>query len=482
MTAKTHCHHAAHAVLALLIVSAGCASGAERALDTDSAAYRCLRRGRCAADSGVVGSPAPDSGGADASTSGMPDGTAGTPPDASVNLAPTVTLSRSALDFTSPAVGAASAVQTITVTNTGNADLVFPSLFVLSGSDFAFGGGTCTVNTPYAPNESCTFGVVFDTNMTGTRVGSIALTDNAPDSPQIIALTGAVETIITSATLLFSSGFEGATTLSAISSSATIDDVQFFSGTDTTTGFAWPMTLFGTNPALTGIHDIVGASNPVTPYIANDIETVTGHRGTPTRALKMQVNSVAPNMCCDQDVFQLSGLPPGVADFYERIWMKLNPEFLSQVQADPGNFYESLFFMKDFDNSYRIESYIYGSGSGVPYWYVHGDNAANPPATYQEFWSSANTMVPVPLDDWFLLEVYMHRAADSTGRFFWAVNGQTLGDYNGPLATSTNLTTFLISMATVYRENVSSSYPAYQWVDDVEIWSGPPCASLPCGP
>ena len=41
------------------------------------------------------------------------------------------------------------------------------------------------------------------------------------------------------------SGFEGNTTLEAIPSSATSDDYQHFSGSDTTTGYTWPMSFWG---------------------------------------------------------------------------------------------------------------------------------------------------------------------------------------------------------------------------------------------
>src|SRR5690242_10604866 len=86
---------------------------------------------------------------------------------------------------------------------------------------------------------------------------------------------------------LFKSGFEGTSTLESIPPSATSDDYQHFSGTDTTTGYTWPMNFWGNFAVTTGMHPIVGGSNAVSSSINNYIETVPGHTGSSTRALRM---------------------------------------------------------------------------------------------------------------------------------------------------------------------------------------------------
>jgi len=102
---------------------------------------------------------------------------------------PTVSLSAITLAFGNQPVGVTSAPQVLTVTNTGTAALNI-STIVASG-DFAVQSSTCT--TPLqatTPPSNCTINVTFTPSAAGSSVGSLTLTDNAPNSPQIILLTG----------------------------------------------------------------------------------------------------------------------------------------------------------------------------------------------------------------------------------------------------------------------------------------------------
>jgi hypothetical protein len=101
-----------------------------------------------------------------------------------------VSLSPTSLTFPSTQVGATSAVQYATLTDTGNAALIFSSGFTFSG-DFGFGGaGTCAVVISYAPGASCTAGIGFAPTAVGTLVGTLTINDNAANTPQIVTLTG----------------------------------------------------------------------------------------------------------------------------------------------------------------------------------------------------------------------------------------------------------------------------------------------------
>ena len=104
---------------------------------------------------------------------------------------PAVSLSPFSLTFPNQTEGTTSAVESVTLTNTGNAALRITGAFGISG-DFAFGdGGTCpAVGRSVAAGQSCTITVVFTPTATGTRTGTVTLYDNAPDSPQTISLTG----------------------------------------------------------------------------------------------------------------------------------------------------------------------------------------------------------------------------------------------------------------------------------------------------
>jgi YVTN family beta-propeller protein len=105
--------------------------------------------------------------------------------------APVVSLSSSTVSFSPEVVGATSASQTVTVSNTGNADLTFAGI-VLGGAvpgDFAK-SGTCSTSVPVAASGSCTVVLTFTPSAVGTRTATVTLTNNATGSPHIISLSG----------------------------------------------------------------------------------------------------------------------------------------------------------------------------------------------------------------------------------------------------------------------------------------------------
>ena len=104
---------------------------------------------------------------------------------------PTVSLSPGSLSFGNQAVTTTSAIETSTLTNTGTGTLTISS--IVSSGDFAlastatscaYAGGMVNVGA------SCTIDVTFTPTQAGNRAGSIAVTDNAPDSPEVVSLTG----------------------------------------------------------------------------------------------------------------------------------------------------------------------------------------------------------------------------------------------------------------------------------------------------
>jgi YD repeat-containing protein len=112
----------------------------------------------------------------------MLSGTATAPP------APAVLLSPSALTFNSFVAGT-SVAQTVTLTNTGNAALNFTS-FALSGANSSVFAQTTTCGASLAINASCTFSVTFSPTAAGSFTAALTLADNAPNSPQSVALSG----------------------------------------------------------------------------------------------------------------------------------------------------------------------------------------------------------------------------------------------------------------------------------------------------
>ncbi len=110
----------------------------------------------------------------------------GAPAQANAATATTVSFSAISLTFGTQAVGTSSGAQFTTLTNTGSTTLTFSAGF---SGDFAFSGvGTC--GSSVAPGASCTISVKFTPTAAGTRTGTLTLTDNASNSPQVISLTG----------------------------------------------------------------------------------------------------------------------------------------------------------------------------------------------------------------------------------------------------------------------------------------------------
>ncbi|MFZ1204204.1 MAG: FG-GAP-like repeat-containing protein [Candidatus Acidiferrales bacterium] len=105
--------------------------------------------------------------------------------------APIVTFSAPAIAFSSEPVGTASGSQSVTVTNTGNAILNISSIAVTgtNSGDFSLAPtGTC--GATLAVQDMCTINVTFTPSAAGTRSASVAITDDAPNSPQSITLSG----------------------------------------------------------------------------------------------------------------------------------------------------------------------------------------------------------------------------------------------------------------------------------------------------
>jgi len=100
-------------------------------------------------------------------------------------LAGTAQLSVSSLNFTALTVGTTSNAQTIIVINSGNGPLTISS--IQAAGDFA---QTSNCTTIAANGGTCAIQVIFTPTSSGTRSGTITLTDSAANSPQLISVTG----------------------------------------------------------------------------------------------------------------------------------------------------------------------------------------------------------------------------------------------------------------------------------------------------
>jgi hypothetical protein len=109
---------------------------------------------------------------------------------AGTGVAPAVTLTPTTLSFASQIVNsAASAPQTVTMTNVGTATLNITSI-KLTGADASDFSLTSACGATLAVGKSCTMTVAFAPKAGGTLTASISVTDNASGSPQTVSITG----------------------------------------------------------------------------------------------------------------------------------------------------------------------------------------------------------------------------------------------------------------------------------------------------
>jgi hypothetical protein len=103
---------------------------------------------------------------------------------------PTVRLFPTSLTFGDQAVNTTSLPQTVSLTNIGGAPLAITSVTITgaNGGDFAPVVNTCTGT--FAPGAGCTISVTFTPSAEGARIASVSVVDDAPDSPQSVALSG----------------------------------------------------------------------------------------------------------------------------------------------------------------------------------------------------------------------------------------------------------------------------------------------------
>jgi len=78
-----------------------------------------------------------------------------------------------------------SGAQQVNVTNNGSGPLLLSSVQTTSQSQPPNNFGA-----PVAPSGSCTIQVTFTPSASGAQTGTLTIADNAPDSPQVVTLTG----------------------------------------------------------------------------------------------------------------------------------------------------------------------------------------------------------------------------------------------------------------------------------------------------
>jgi hypothetical protein len=274
------------------------------------------------------------------------------------------------------------------------------------------------------------------------------------------------------AKLLFWSGFESGVSLGPIYNCYPNGCYQQLLGTDSATGFSWPPKI-ASNTKFQMRSGIQVTPQTMSDWIVNDIQTVTGHTGAPTRAQYSLIKknpctgTAGQGGCVTQDPYIYA--PTSQGDTYISFWRKVQPDLVQKLGTT--NAWHVVFEWKS-TGDYRVIASIVNYG-GTPYWQIKADNLSNGGLPKQEFWRVENKSVPVPIGQWFKFEVFWHRSKGSDGRVWMAVNGQKIVDKFGPNIGVNNDPIDRIFLMQLYS---GAAYPIYQWTDDVQIWSSFPTA------
>lgn len=111
--------------------------------------------------------------------------------------APDISVSPGSLDFGNVIIGQTSVAQTVTITNTGTADLVINTLEIAGTSPTAFAAGQGATNGCVLPDQtltpgaSCTVDVNYIPDALGDQEALLFINANDPDTPQVqVSLAG----------------------------------------------------------------------------------------------------------------------------------------------------------------------------------------------------------------------------------------------------------------------------------------------------
>lgn len=255
---------------------------------------------------------------------------------------------------------------------------------------------------------------------------------------------------------LVASGFEGGVALAAPAGGW-----QDIIGHDGVTGAAWPLRLWGGRVRLQLLDGAGGAPGVVEARL----ETVAGHDGDPTHALRLAVLRRAAAVTQVALVLRPQRAPE---EFHIALRMRL-PEDLGR-HLGPGGWAVVGPEWKS-AGDFRVVTTVEVDQAGRPYWRMRWDSDANGAVPLRTFWNAVNTEVPVPEGRWFRLDFYTRRAAKD-GRTWLQLDGRTLFDHQGDTIGITGAPINRIFIALAY-----ASRSIEVLLDDIEIGEGPPRAA-----
>jgi hypothetical protein len=221
----------------------------------------------------------------------------------------------------------------------------------------------------------------------------------------------------------------------------------------------------------------IPASENLKDYAENKIEKVSGPNG-PTNALFMGVKdyyknkSVLGGLTRNQYVIYPD---ENFTQAYARYWIKFQPDLKKIMPKGKGAWRIVMEWFEN-GNDYRWNLALLVDSNGELYWKVNGERNQGQGWNIED-WRIDNHNVPVPVGEWFLLETFFKHSSSDDGRVWFAVNGKTIADYKGRNKINGKIETWL-PLKVYTGENELDRGPAYQWVDNIEIYDSIPAHRL----
>ena len=235
------------------------------------------------------------------------------------------------LMFADQIVGTLSPVQTVTVTNSGNAALTLTSVTPSTASFALAASGTCGTAFPFSvpAASSCTLDIVFDPATVGLINANFMVVNNAAGSPELIVVTGTGlqdGTTMALASSLPISNFNSPVTFTATLTPTTATTAPAPSGSVTFTDGATNLgsgilsggiATFTTSTLASGSHTITGTYAGDTLYTGSTANLIQKVIGPPNIVLVSSLNPSTPNVnvTFTVTVTSANGTPTGTVIF-----------------------------------------------------------------------------------------------------------------------------------------------------------------------
>ena len=219
-------------------------------------------------------------------------------------------------------------------------------------------------------------------------------------------------------------------------------------------------------------------SSRLREFVDTRIESVSGPQGQPTRALYQEVRRRGG--AATQNDFILFDWDPSRTQGYLRYWLKLQPD-LERIMPSRG-MWRLLMEWKEApsipgisgDFQYRWGLYIANAMPQRPglAWRLEASRTEPNVTGFTTDWAKWNYTLPVPIGEWFQLEVEWSSHLEN-GRLLARANGQVIAEHLGPTQRTHGLGKLYMFMVYTAAESTNIG-PAYQWVDEVELWEAGP--------